>query len=110
MQARVHPTPSYDRADGTVSFAVTAEQGPVYTMGKLIIENTADDLRAAMWSAWKLPTGAVFNESALRSYYSGQDPNSPLGRTFAGANCVFKLTMDDQAHTVDVSLRLERKR
>ena len=109
MQAKVHPAPSYDRAQGTVSFAVTAEPGPVYTMGKLTIENTADDLRAAMWSAWKLPTGAVFDESALRAYFGGQDPHSPLGRTFASANCKYKLTMDDEAHTVDVSLRLERK-
>jgi outer membrane protein assembly factor BamA len=109
MKAGIHPTPNYDRAQGTVSFAVTVDPGPVYTMGALTIENIADDLRAAMWSAWKLPTGAVFNESALRSYYSGQDANSPLGRTFASANCVYKLTMDDQAHTVNISLRLERK-
>lgn len=109
MQAKIYPTPSYDHAHGTVSFAVTAEQGPVYTMNKLTIENTADDLRAAMWSAWKLPTGAVFNESALSSYFAGQDPRSPLGRTFGSVNCRYKLTMDDTAHTVDVSLRLERK-
>jgi outer membrane protein insertion porin family len=110
MQARIHPTPSFDRAHGTVSFAVTAEPGPVYTMGKLIIENTADDLRAAMWSAWKLPTGAVFDESALRSYFGGQDARSALGRTFASTKCIYKLIMDDEAHTVDVSLRLEKKR
>jgi outer membrane protein assembly factor BamA len=109
MQARILPTPSYDRTQGTVSFTVTAEPGPVYTMGKLTIENTADDLRAAMWSAWKLPTGAVFNESALSSYFAGQDVHSALGRTFASTNCKYKLTMDDDAHTVDVSLRLERK-
>ena len=109
MQARVLPTPSYDRAQGTVSFTVTAEPGPVYTMGKLTIENTADDLRAAMWAAWKLPTGAVFNEGAMRSYYAAQNPNSALGRTFASANCIYKLTLNDDTHTVDVSLRLERK-
>lgn len=109
MKATVHPVPSYDRAQETVSFAVTAKQGPVYTMGKLIIENTADDLRAAMWSAWKLPTGAVFNESALGSFFAGQDPRSPLGRTFASTKCIYKLAMDDEAHTVDVSLRLEKR-
>jgi outer membrane protein assembly factor BamA len=109
MQAKVHPVPSYGHAQGTVSFAVTVEPGPVYTMGKLTIENTADDLRAAMWSAWKLPTGAVFDESALRAYFGGQDPRSPLGRTFASTKCVYKLTMGDETHTVDVSLRLDRK-
>ncbi|MGA3011839.1 MAG: POTRA domain-containing protein [Terracidiphilus sp.] len=109
MQARIYPTPSYDRAHGTVSFAVSAEQGPVYTMGKLTIENIADDLRSAIWSAWKLPTGAVFNESALGSWFAGQDPRSALGRTFASTKCIYKLTRDDDAHTVDVSLRLEKR-
>jgi outer membrane protein insertion porin family len=109
MTASVQATPSFDRAQATVSFTVTAEPGPVYTMGKLTIENTADDLRAAMWSAWTLPTGAVFDESAMRSYYSGQKPNSPLGCTFASANCEFKLTLNDDTHTIDVALRLVKK-
>jgi hypothetical protein len=62
-----------------------------------------------MLAAWKLPTGAVFSEDAMHSYFYGQDARSPLGRTFASANCKYKLTRDDEAHTVDVSLRLERK-
>ena len=70
MKAAVHPMPSFDRAQGTVSFAVTVEPGPVYTMGKLTIENGADDLRAAMLAAWKLPAGAVFNESAVLGFFS----------------------------------------
>jgi hypothetical protein len=45
----------------------------------------------------------------MHSYFYGQDARSPLGRTFASANCKYKLTRDDEAHTVDVSLRLERK-
>ena len=55
MKAAVHPTPSFDRAQGTVSFTVTVEPGPVYTMGKLTIQNTADDLRAAMLACGSCP-------------------------------------------------------
>jgi len=43
-------------------------------MGKLTIENSADDLRAAMLAAWKLPTGRGLDESALRAYFAKQDP------------------------------------
>jgi hypothetical protein len=77
-------------------------------MGKLTIENSADDLRAAMQTAWKLPVGAVFSEKAINDYFYSQG-NSALGRTFASANCRFKLAKNLESHTVDVTLRLERK-
>jgi outer membrane protein insertion porin family len=108
MKAVVHPTASFDRAQGTVSFAVTVEPGAVYRMGKLTIQNSADDLRAAMWAAWKLPSGEVFDESAVRTYFTSQG-NTALGRTFASANCKYQLTLNDDMGTVDVTLRLEKK-
>jgi outer membrane protein assembly factor BamA len=109
MDCVVTPHPQFDEAAGIVNYTLEVQPGPVYTMGKLTIENTADDLRAAMLTAWKLSTGAVFDESALRSYFGGQDPRSALGQTFASANCIYKLTRDNEAHTVNVSLRLEKK-
>ena len=108
MDATVHPIPSFDRAQGTVTFTVTVEAGPVYTMGKLSILNGADDLRAAMLAAWKLPEGAVFNESAIQMYFNLQG-NTPLGRTFASSTCRFKLTRNIQTHTIDVALLLGKK-
>ena len=77
-------------------------------MGTLTIQNSADDLRAAMWGAWKMPTGAVFSEKAIYDYYYTQG-NTPLGRTFASANCKYKLTKNIETHTVDVTLRLEKR-
>ena len=108
MKAAVHPTASYDRARGTVSFNVSVETGPVYTMGKLTIQNSADDLRAAMLAAWKMPEGAVFNASAIQAYYLSEG-NTPLGRTFASANCKSQLTVNDDTRTVDVTLRVEKR-
>jgi outer membrane protein assembly factor BamA len=109
MDCVVTPHPQYDEAAGIVNYTLEVRPGPVYTMGKLTIENTADDLRAAMLAAWKLPASAVFDESALRSYFGKQDPRSALGQTFSSASCIYKLTRDNDAHTVDVSLRLEKK-
>jgi outer membrane protein insertion porin family len=109
MKAVIHPTASFDRAQGMVSFTVSVEPGPIYRMGRLIIENNAEDLRAAMWAAWKLPGGEIFNESAIASYYTSQGDKTPLGRTFASANCKYKLTLNDDTHTVDVTLRIEKR-
>jgi outer membrane protein assembly factor BamA len=109
MEAVVHPTPTFDRTQGTVSFTVTVDPGPVYTMGKLTIQNGADDLRAAMLAAWKLPEGAVFNEGAMMGFYANLPPNSPLARTIANANLKYAIQLNHDAHTVEVTLRMERK-
>jgi outer membrane protein insertion porin family len=104
----VTPHPQYDDANGVVNYTLEVQPGPVYKMGKLTIENGAEDLRAAMLAAWKMPAGAVFNASAIQTYYSSQG-NTPLGRTFASANCKFQLAVNDDTRTVDVTLRLEKK-
>jgi outer membrane protein insertion porin family len=108
MDCVVTPHPQYDDANGIVNYTLEVQPGPVYTMGKLTIENGADDLRAAMLAAWKMPAGAVFNASAIQTYYSSQG-NTALGRTFASANCNYQLTTNADTHTVDVTLRVEKR-
>lgn len=112
MQASIHPAPSFDRFKAMVSFDVTAVPGPVYTMGKLTIENVTDDLRAAILAAWKVPTGAVFNEGAIMSLFAVTTiggPQSALERVFAAVNVRITQQQNDDAHTVDVTVRLEKK-
>ena len=108
MDCVVTPHPQFDDANSIVNYAFEVETGSVYTMGKLTIDNIADDLRAAMLAAWKMPTGAVFNGNAVAAYYYTQG-NTPLGRTFASANCKYKLTKNIETHTVDVTLRVEKR-
>ncbi|MGA9672460.1 MAG: POTRA domain-containing protein, partial [Terracidiphilus sp.] len=109
MKAAVHPTPTFDRATSTVSFSVTVEPGPVYTMGSLRIDNVSDQLRTTMLAAWKMQAGEIFNESAVLSYYAIGAANPGLQRTFAAANCKYNLALNDNTHTVDVVLRLEKR-
>lgn len=109
LKAIVHPTPSFDHTHNTASFTVTVEPGPVYTMGILTIQNVSEDLRAMMLAAWKMPAGAVFTQGAILSYYAIRDANPVLGRIFAAVNCKYVLTLNDDSHTVDVALRLEKR-
>lgn len=104
----ITPHPQYDETAGNVNYTLEVKPGPVYTMGKLTIQNSAEDLRAAMWGAWKMPTGAVFSEKAINDYYYTQGDTS-LGRTFASANCKYELTKNIDTHTVDVTLRVEKR-
>jgi outer membrane protein assembly factor BamA len=109
MQASIHPTPSFDRFKALVSYDVTADPGPIYTMGKVTVENVTDDLRAAMLAAWKMPAGVVFNEGAVFGFYAIGDANPMLKRVFTAVNCKYVLHLNDTDHTVDVVLRLEKK-
>jgi outer membrane protein insertion porin family len=109
LKADVRPTPILDRAHGTATFTVTVEPGPIYSMGALRIDGVSDELRAAMMAAWKIPAGAVFNESAVTSLYAIGDANLALARVFAKTNCKYSLQLNDENHTVDVVLRLEKR-
>ena len=108
MKAKIDPVPAYDREKGTVSYTVNVEPGPQYKMGTLNLQNSAADLKAAMLAAWKMPAGAVFNEGAVAAFYRA--PGNPaLQLTFAGAHCIYKLALNDDSLTVDVTLRVEKK-
>jgi outer membrane protein assembly factor BamA len=109
MKAKINPVPAYDREKGTVSYTVKVEPGPQYKMGTLTIQNSAADLKAAMLEAWKMPAGAVFNEGAVRAYFTTQDVYPALERTFAKADCIYKLALNDDLLTVDVTLRVQKK-
>jgi outer membrane protein insertion porin family len=109
IQARVNATPTYDRAQGTVTYAVSADSGPQFTMGTLTIENVADDVRGLMYSAWKMPAGSVFNEGAILGFFATHEVNPKLERLFASVEVKYTLKPDPQTHIVDVVLRLDRK-
>ena len=109
MKASVHPVASFDRAKDTVSYSVTADPGPLYTMGNLTVENVNDELRTMMLAAWKMPAGAVFNEGAIRGYFATHDVYPMLERVFAVVNLSYVLNVHNEDRTVDVTLRLEKK-
>ena len=113
VKAQIMHAPTLDSAQHTVSYAVTAVPGPVYTMGKVSVENVSDDIRNMMLAAWKLPAGAVFNESALLSYYAIDATNTHadprLFKLFQSVNCKYVLHLNDDTRTVDVVLRLEKR-
>jgi outer membrane protein assembly factor BamA len=109
MKAEIHPTPTFDRTQNLVAYTVNVTPGLLYTMGKLRIDNVSDDLRAAMLAAWKMPPGTSFNESSVLGFFTIGDINPALKRVFAAANCKYFFTLNDEDHTVDVVLKLEKR-
>ena len=115
VRAQVSLTPSIDRAHATVAYTIAVDPGPVYNMGRLAIENVSGTLRGEMLAAWKMPAGAVFNESAIMAFFSDRKLssdrklNDDLLRTFATVNPKYILHIDDTTKTVSVDLILTAK-
>jgi outer membrane protein assembly factor BamA len=109
IKAHIEPTATLDRPHGTVSYTVAAVPGPVYTMGRLSVENVADDLRDAIQSAFPLHPGMTFNEGTIRGFFATQGVNPKLERIFRAVNYKYVLHPNDDARTIDVGLRLEKR-
>lgn len=109
MKAKITATPTFDPAHQTVAYAVDADPGPQYTMGTFTVDNVTDQLRDQILSVWKMPAGSVFNEGAIRGFLATHGVNPALERVFATVNCKYTMNLHDDSHTVDLTLRLEKK-
>jgi outer membrane protein assembly factor BamA len=109
MRAKIMATPTYDHANSTVSYAVTAEPGPVYTMGMLKVDNVADDVILALKKAWTVPQGAPFNEGAIIGLGATTGVNPAFERFMQTVKLSYTLQLHDDTHTVDLNLKFEKK-
>lgn len=109
IKAKIQPDATIDQANKTLSYLVSVDPGPAYSMGKLTIDNVTDDLRAAIMAAWKMPAGSVFNESFISAFFNSHGVNPALDQVFSGADYHYALLPNDETRTVDVKLILEKK-
>lgn len=110
VRAEATLTPSIDQAHATAAYTINVDPGPVYTMGRLLVENVSGELRAMILSTWKMAPGSVFDESAIMDYFADRKLPSDLKRTFAAATTVkYILHINDAAKTVDVELLMGAK-
>jgi len=109
VRAQSTLAPAIDRAHSTVAYTVNVDPGPVYTMGRLAIENVSGNLRGMILATWKMAPGSVFDESAIMDYFSDRKLPSDLKRTFATATIRYILHIDDATKTVGVEIILQKK-
>jgi outer membrane protein assembly factor BamA len=101
IHAQVHAAPTLDSTNGTVSYT--------FTMGALRVVNVQDDLHDALLAAWKIPAGAVFNESMAHNIAASPNLTPELRHALTIANIHSTLKLHEDIHTVDVELTLVRK-
>ncbi len=103
------PHAQFDDAAGTVSYTVDVDPGPVYHLGFVKFDNVTDRLRNLLMRYWQMMPGDVFDENYVADFLRkamAQDPT--LQRSLVGAKESFDATADQQAHTVNVVIRLSR--
>lgn len=61
-------SPRLDEATGHASYEVRIEEGPQYHMGNLVLTGLSMEGERRIRSGWKIPTGAVFNESVYQEF------------------------------------------
>ena len=108
LKAVILATPTYNQAQSTVSYQISAVPGPVYTMGMITVLGVTEDLRTQIISAWPIPNGAPFNEGAILSMTATQGVNPSLERMFHSVDVRYSLKLHEETHVVDLTLRLER--
>jgi len=91
-----------DEADATVMLLVTIDEGTQYRMGELKIF-AKKELADRLMEAWRLPKGAVFDNSYLDKYVGEVSPLLPQALTRES----FQVVRDCPNASVDVRLPLE---
>jgi outer membrane protein assembly factor BamA len=68
LRAKIDATPRFDAANHTVSYAVTVEPGPVFTMGELSLVNLNDQQKADVLRLWPMREGDVYDATVATSF------------------------------------------
>jgi len=109
LECKIVPHPQFDDAAATVSYNVDVDPGPVYHLGLVKFDNVSDELRTALLHNWQMMPGDVFDETYVSQFiYKAQQQDPGLRQKLAGVKVSFDARADQQAHTVNLVIRLSR--
>jgi len=104
LDVDLKPVPKFDAASGKVTYAVAVTEGPQYRMGKLVLSGLSIDGESRARAAWRIPPGAVFDESAYEQFLSSGIQQAFSGYPFHYEKIGRFLQKDPANGTVDVML------
>lgn len=104
LDVDLKPVPAFDAAAAKVTYAVTVTEGPQYHMGKLVLSGLSLDGESRARAAWKIPAGAVFDNSMYEDFLDNGIKQAFAGLPFHYEKIGRYLQKDPSTHTVDVLL------
>lgn len=104
LDVDLKPVPKFDTAASKVTYAVAVTEGPQYHMGKLVLSGLSIDGETRARAAWKIPAGAVFDNSLYEEFLSSGVQQAFAGFPFHYDKIGRFLQKDPAGATVDVML------
>lgn len=104
LDVDLKPVPKFDAAAGKVGYSVAVTEGRQYHMGKLVLSGLSIDGESRARAAWRIPAGAVFDESAYEQFLSSGIQQAFSGYPFHYDKIGRFLQKDPASGTVDVML------
>ncbi|MFZ0739606.1 MAG: POTRA domain-containing protein [Candidatus Acidiferrales bacterium] len=71
LDAKLDPTATLDDSTKRAAYRVGITEGPQYHMGELVLTGLSLDGERRIRAAWKIPAGAVFDQSGLDDFING---------------------------------------
>ncbi len=78
LDVDLKPVPKFDATAGKVSYSVAVTEGPQYHMGKLVLSGLSIDGESRARAAWKIPAGAIFDESVYETVSFEMESSRPF--------------------------------
>jgi hypothetical protein len=68
LDVKMDATPAYDDVAGTISYAVSIEEGPAYRFGKLVLTGLSLEGERRLRQAWLIDSGATFDKLVFEEF------------------------------------------
>ena len=104
LDVDLKPVAKFDAAAAKVSYAVSVTEGSQYHMGKLVLSGLSIDGESRARAAWKIPAGAVFDNSMYQDFLENGMKQAFAGFPFHYEKIGRFLQKDSANDTVDVLL------
>ncbi|HTW25399.1 MAG TPA: POTRA domain-containing protein [Candidatus Baltobacteraceae bacterium] len=104
LDVDLKPVAKFDSAAAKVSYSVAIAEGPQYHMGKLVLSGLSIDGESRARAAWRIPAGAVFDNSLYEDFLSNGVRQAFAGFPFHYEKIGRFLQKDPASGTVDVML------
>jgi outer membrane protein assembly factor BamA len=104
LDVDLKPVAKFDDAAARVSYSIAVTEGPQYHMGKLVLTGLSIDGESRARGQWKIPAGAVFDNSLYEDFLANGIKQAFEGYPFHYDKIGRFLQKDPATGTVDVLL------
>lgn len=105
LRAKIDAVPQFDDTKGTVSYTISVQPGPVFTMGDLTLNNLNEQQHAEVMRLWPLHKGDVYDATVALNFLLKNKNNLPSLQGWSGA---WKAYEHEDTHIVDLVVTFRR--